>query len=300
MYYSTAFYPHGGKVVMDMTSEARSWGRRGPRNGSIGEVVGRYRGTIYRHRWGTDMFFHVPGIYRLDTSLIVQWDDGTISHGHDHDVKATLETTKVIEQRRAEHIEQVKQYGRQPVIDRMLNTVRLGDLPETPFYEGDTVRFVDGYGFTDWKTMRVTYIDYHTVRDDHFTYTVTPFDENGLDACQGSTMVSGDKIELVRRGNLWRSHHGHDLSFACLEEEVVFARNTGQVKEIKNPDTDTYAFTIDEANGEIERGNADLINGSTLPVSSYVSSVHLYRCHDRDLGRRCREAYLGTTMEITS
>jgi hypothetical protein len=47
----------GDRVVMNMNSEARSCGRKGVPDGTVGTVVGVYRYKQYRSRFGLDIHF---------------------------------------------------------------------------------------------------------------------------------------------------------------------------------------------------------------------------------------------------
>lgn len=167
----------GDRVVMQMDKEARSWGRKGPEDGTEGTIIGKYRATVHRLRYGIDTSFWKPGVYEQDGVAIVHWDghepDLTVIDGLSYTspsdasafaaklrinpvaLKAAMEFSRTSDTDMAlvDREEADRRYQEEwvsPVLtektvtrhqqeDKLLNVQRVGDLPETMAWEGDRI-----------------------------------------------------------------------------------------------------------------------------------------------------------------
>lgn len=86
--------------------------------------------------------------------------------------------------------------------------IRIGDLPETKFWEGDCVyvRFPESLLFFDDQEMIVTYIDYQYIHKKQNDGSPYPF---YTVSCKNSWTVTVEEswLEIVKRGDAWRNHH---------------------------------------------------------------------------------------------
>ncbi len=292
----------GDLVVMKMDSEARSWGRKGPPNETKGTLVGYTRATVYEGRTGVGRFFREAGVYERDGAPLVLWEKEVPNLIPElasiHDLE--FADPEVGAKRRAE-------YHALPESDFSLrrdladHTVRIGDLPETKFWEGDIVNVPVGHDFYNPDfLLRVTSIQFYWVKDD------VPADPRGMCyqvefihartheyARGGSTYLHDDILTLVERGPVWKEEHGEPLIFASLMEEANFHNSVGRTTEIRNPSSKLYSWTKDEALDAIRIGIADSMSIGPLMFNPGKTSISVRRFKDRDVGERVRAA----TME---
>lgn len=273
----------GDRVVCKMDPEARGYGQKGPPDGTLGTFKGHTRFRQNRSRYGLDRYFYEPGIYEADGVAIIEWDDGSSDvSGWAHEMADKDEY-----ERRFAAYHAVKDkphnYGE--------NIVRVGDLPETKFYELDIVRtkFPD----TERTGLRTRVAAVQWGWEKHpnqvgNVYQIDWVDENGEYAGMGHTYMNDGDLELVERGNLWKEFHGEPLVFKSLKEEIAFARGTGRYKEIRNPASNLYSWTGREAIEAVRSGIADgfTMSGSFFGLSPRPS---LYKFENRDLGERVRQ-----------
>lgn len=99
--------------------------------------------------------------------------------------------------------------------------IRIGDLPETPFWEGDTVSYPYRGGATQWVVKR---IDSAVGRETIYTIQI----EGGAYACNVIAM----HLKLVSHGNLWKMEHGEPLDFPSIEEEALFFKSLGMSRNV--------------------------------------------------------------------
>lgn len=287
----------GDRVVMDMDRDARAWGQKGVPNGTEGTVIGKARHRRYAARFGLDTFrYKTPGIYEMDSGLIVKWDDGSIS-GHNYD--ATLLDKNEYEDRLANRWTiPVWDNGRDmyEVEAELLNEKYVGPLPETEYWEGDLIRADFGGRSRLFRVESIDhqYFDKDSMRRDDGSmmpiYNVRFSNSDGSDAQAGSTYIhQDDPIQLIRRGNLWKMYHNLPLVFNDLTEEVSFYRGLHQYQDIKNPDTGYYNWTLEEALQAIKNGVGDGISGVLFSSST---TYQVYKMNNLILGDKLRRETL--------
>lgn len=108
--------------------------------------------------------------------------------------------------------------------------IKISDLPETPFWEGDTVSF-----------RREKYVGLFASEMANKRHTVTEIKYNAgtcgdfqvrMTSGEGSAGASISGTRLVERGNIWKYQHGESLSFSDIEEEAKFHRSLGMSQKI--------------------------------------------------------------------
>ncbi len=286
----------GDRVVVKMDPEARAWGRKGPPDGTQGTIIGKTRVTRYEGRFGNSRHFYEPGVYERDGSFIVLFDsaeditglslDDVIGKntltGLDYDIQFV--DSAIAAQRLAEYHAFSDDYiTRQRHFE---NIVRIGDLPDTAFWEGDIV-LVTREGFSDYPELH-TQIEHVEWYWEGRPYQIQWIDaKTGKYAGRGHTYANEADLCLIERGNVWREAHGEPLIFRNIIEEAAYANGTGRTEEVRNPATELYAWTKDEALVAIKHGIAD---GFSLSTGFFGSgpSIHVNRFTDRNLGERVR------------
>jgi hypothetical protein len=288
----------GMKVVMKMDEEARNLGRKGPPDGSTGELVKRVRYTEYRENYGIDRYFSEPGIYERDGSWFVLMDDRTLGEvvdglqtplvmaGYDFEVHADSldEYNRRCEELWHEPVNRLKtisSFDQESILD---NRVRIGDLPETQAWILDTIIPVDGLRDED-KDLRfvVTRINYHS---EVLCYDVTAYNEEGRSCF--STFFRDEHIKEIVRGNLWKLENGEPLTFQSIQDEATFAKGLGKAREVRNPKSGRYSWTLDEFLAAIKADLVDCMTNGVLPFAT-KPRISAYRYEDRDLGERLRQ-----------
>ncbi len=182
----------------------------------------------------------------------------------------------------------------------------LRDLPDTPFWEGDYVRFLhprmrNAFPYLKppgrpYGCAQVSLINYGwhgdpaspTGKSD--MYSISAGLQGGA-----SVIVAERSLGLVERGPVWKHFHGERIRFADLREEAEFYALLGLVTEVANPRSGIYDWTFKGLLGAIREGLVDgLMGGFRLDPSGPAKGEHLtaLRYHDRDLGRRVAQAML--------
>lgn len=325
----------GDRVIMQMDEEVRSWGRHGPKDGTHGTVIGKYRSTIHRSRFGIDARFHKPGVYEKDGVTIIHWDghdpDPTVDDGISRvsvgaplaevpgfsgsadQLKrimsssrmsctniALIDQEEAARRRREEWVIPVleeKSISRHDQEYKLENVVRIGDLPETRAWEGDTIypntQELQSHRRNSDRPvhLQVHSIHYKWIDREPHTYQVGwYYDDTGEYSGMGHTYIGDSEIARVDRGNVWKHYHGEPLSFESIQDEVAFAHGMGFSEELLNPKTGLYTWTKDEALEAIRKNYGQGFNmGGVLAFSHRIS---LYRFKDEDLARRLRATVL--------
>ncbi len=122
--------------------------------------------------------------------------------------------------------------------------IRIGDLPETPFWEGDTVTITHDqnheYGrAAKWLLTEICYAEEGGLRE-----------ESGymLRSCgdiYGREYHCANSITLFERGNLWKFEHGEPMEFASIEEEAKFYKSLGMSQKVGD-----YASKVKDGRGQ--------------------------------------------------
>ena len=175
--------------------------------------------------------------------------------------------------------------------------IKISDLPETPFWEGDTVSFrrEKCLGLADEMANRrhtVSEIDYNTGACGDFRVRMM--------SIYGSAGGSISGIRLVERGNIWKYQHGEPLDFTDIEKEAEFYRSLGMTQKacIRNGENsasdniphyvstgDAQTFTFDVAMGFLELGMADEAKIKDRKQFLFV----LIQYDNQEFGHRMRE-----------
>lgn len=281
----------GDRVIMKMDKESRSYrGDEYPPDGTLGTFLGCKRVTIYRSRVGNDAHFYEPGIYECDGVAIIKWDNGSDKvDGWSHEM---LDKTEYKRRFEAWHAIKDKPH------DFGEHVVRVGDLPETRFWEGDIVALRDPRGHV-LNRLSVDSIEFNWGRNkDGFAYRVNWVDENNVYAKFGSTHCRSSELKLIERGNVWKEEHGGTLVFANLQQEAGYAKWRGRTEDIRNPANGLYRWSKDEVLAAIQDGIVDAFNLSSDMFSVFQNDrVNAIRFKNRDLGERVRqETMLGFGM----
>src|SRR5690606_29229846 len=152
--------------------------------------------------------------------------------------------------------------------DGILHTeqVRLGDLPETKFWEQDKVRVRLPHDGGEHE-MVVCSIDYCRMYDRCDNGSPWPFyNLQYMDA--GRIGAEESWIELIERGNVWKYHNNQPLSFIDLKEEASFFQLVGQTEEVRNPKNSLYSWTRKEVLDAIESG---IVHGFSISSGFFGS-----------------------------
>lgn len=151
----------------------------------------------------------------------------------------------------------------------------LRELPETPFWEGDSVSYYD-------KAMRVTNIRYDIF---NFKYTITDDSVYGLEVD-----VSEHELRLTERGKVWKYYHKEPIEFKNLEEEAIFYKIIGLTEEVRNPYNDIYLWTLEEVLKAIENNIVDafFMSSGSICTNSRICAI---KFHDIEFGDKIRKHY---------
>lgn len=260
-------------------------------NGTKGKVVAREIVTRHRGRYGIDRYFgRQSGIYQELGNPSVLFETGQQVVVPTHLLK-WVDDEVVYAQRLAAYRAMP---GTSVERDAILNqTTRIADLPNTKFWEGDICKIISGdfafYG-DERGLVRVQSIQWNWDDTPYHVEWVHPVTLEY--ASRGSTYLKDANLELVQRGNVWREAHGEPLIFRNIEEEVIYAHNTGRTDEVRNPATGNFAWTKNEVLKAIEEniGHAFVVSGH--PFVFDAGHISVWSFHDADLATRARKAVL--------
>ena len=281
------FIKLGDRVIVSIDPEKRHWIKVKHEDGTIGEVVGfkQYDNYVCRvHNFGTK-----PGIYSQRGMPLVRFADRTGDYFSASDI--AFEDPTLYEQRKRERTAR----GGLDTDDEYSNTTRIGDLPETPFWEGDIVTVHSehwggnfGAPCVECETPAVLKVDSINYSDRHGEHTYSVSGKYATGHTTGQIRAGKEELKLVERGNLWRHYNSEPLVFADIQEEILFNMQLHKVHEVKNPlRNDWYLWTRAEALTAIREGRADGFNVSQGFFGS-GPSIRVQRFDDRDLGERVR------------
>jgi hypothetical protein len=285
----------GDLVVAKCDPEARGYGQcKGLPDGTKGTVIRRDRDTVHEGRWGNSRHFYAPGVYERDGFYRIAWENGAPDNAHGNNYNFNL-ADKALENQRYQEWRECSQKSmvhRDMVFDNM---VRVGDLPDLPFWEGDYVEFLEDHRMfgTDLEgdRARICRIDYHGGwgPQNEVMYHIDYWRPDGSYAGRGSTGGPVEMFKLLERGNVWREAHGLPLEFPNIEAEVHYEQNVGRMVELRNPASDDYRWSEAAAKVALRLGYADMYNAPRSPFSStFGHNLTVKRFLNREVGERVR------------
>lgn len=237
------------KVSILIPQEGREWGYNPCPNGTIAEVLGPDK----IHYGRTNGCGREPGVYENWSWIRLKMPDGK-----ENCINASYLKTL-----------DGKDFPRK-------ESQRLGDLPETKFWEGDWVRganenakIVSGI---NWEWMG-------DKRDDGSPmpiYRVSNKLEGGWYINLGD-----DDLKLVERGNIWK-YFNSQPSFG-FEEEAQFYAILGMTTQVKAPNG-SYAWTMKEAIEGLKNGSIHGFPGLFPPKN--CSDLCCIRYKNEAFGKR--------------
>lgn len=259
------FLQIGDKVSITIEKDSRDWGYNPCPDGTIAEVVGFEE----IHYGRTKNFGHEPGVYENRSWIKLVMPNGKTRS--EWIGRLTLVNTADLEQRKKDGWRQKNDH------------IRLRDLPETKFWEGDVISCEDLH-FEDFGgdskrafifNINYSYMESKNVHGDPWPfYDISPDMKGGL-----TTSRPENAITLTERGNVWKYYHNEPLEFPDLREEADFYYCLGFAKEVRNPRTGNYSWNgYQELRDAVKSGLGDAVFGK-----------YLYKFNEKcpaDLGRR--------------
>lgn len=156
------------------------------------------------------------------------------------------------------------------------------ELPETKFWEQDIVATAVGEHLT---IRRINYTNVGAGEvEGELIYECD--DENGW-----SRTPCGKDLTLVERGNVWKRAHGEEMVFANIWEEAQFYIDVGEYEEVREPKSEKYRWTNEEAMDAISDGIGHLVK-SSAGVLTFGDHIRVVTMKDEELGERFRQALI--------
>ncbi len=186
--------------------------------------------------------------------------------------------------------------------DIALLDIRLGDLPDTPFWVGDVVRVSNSCfsgqlnGVSD-RVRRVEQVVYNPTSSLAERYNISGVGIKHL--------VRAGDLDLVERGNIWKLEHGEPLSFpgeteeARLLEEAAFYKSLGMSQKFQRHKETGIIGWSNESGQEnqwpigtgikmLQAGTADRV----VPTDKKNQLVAIIKYDNAEFGARMRVAEL--------
>ena len=225
-----------------------------------------YVGRLPGYPDGDTSFF--PGVYRDQSIASVEYEDGTSENVHVTEISLAdqIELYKRVDRSNAKENEP----GYESRIAFMDNF--LGDLPETPYYEGDLVS-VKGRV----KPLVVSKISWNQ-NGVPKGYTLA---DNYLEDGWVSPNCGEAELELRGRGPVWRYMHDMDPMLETINDIRKFHKKMGLTKSVQHPDTKLFAWTRKELTGALEKGLVHDWNKITHGFDEYRALIY----DDLDVGK---------------
>ncbi|MCA9357402.1 hypothetical protein H6784_04195 [Candidatus Nomurabacteria bacterium] len=264
----------GDKVVFKVSPDNRQWADTYSNvpDGTVGVVCGFYDAVMYESR--VQVLANEPGVYHRKGAVSVWLADGRIVPGG-----YSVEMVDKEEEKRRDALYR----DERGIFCRNKDQVRLGDLPPTTFWEGDKVR-VRFPSEAEVQEMTIQGIDYHQMHEKRCDGSPYPFYRVGFQ--DGRSIAAEESwIELIERGNVWKYYHQEPLAFDSLKDESVFFTMIGRTEEVRNPETDNYRWTLDQALKAIKEGLGHGFTNWMIPFSNN-QRISVIKFLDEDLGSR--------------
>ena|SRR5476651_204697 len=291
----------GDRVVFRIDHKEEYYKSEGdPADGMQGECVGRERVTVFEDRVG--LCIRKPGVYEVDGQAIVKWDDGTTTEPNGWKLKMidTAEEKRRYAVKRAESTDDTWA----EVDAKYEHRVFLRDLPVTKAWEGDFVRVSCKRFNMEAEYGIIERIDYYRMKQEvssgkpMYSYRICDANKNVLG---GTTYAKEDDIEIIEHGNVYKHFNNEPIQFADLREEAAFFKWLGHCKEVRNPATRTYSWSLEEVLKAIADDLVDCFNMESLPFSfTNTQTIRAQRFTDRELGARLRAETLAGFNEMVA
>lgn len=291
----TKFARVGDEVVMQMDKEARSWGRAGVPDGTKGIVTGHYRYVSCIEPFGYSLRSHSKaGIWEKNGALIVQWENGETNNvGDDAKFVDMVEYERRYQELWVQPVHRQKTKSMTDAERELENWIWIGELPKTEFEVGDHVTAIFSNKREHFLISRIEhrYLLEGAMRrvdgSEMPIYDGRFANDDGTDARSGSTALhqNDQRIELVKRGNIWKHLNGETITFKDIADEANFHRLMCWYDEVRNPANGFYQWdTLEDCLEGIRNGTAD---------GFYMSSLfggpqrhNMIRFDDREFGKR--------------
>lgn len=291
----------GDRVRMKMNHDTRTWTTKNVPDGTLGTITGRHRVSgVIENRYPVSTF-RQEGIYSIDGSIIVLWDEypEDVDPTHPDIIRVSATDLEPADTFFEEYQKRLKDLWPVNLEDgshnkdfciikegyRLDNLERTDDLPETPFWELDIV----GH---EGRRYVIRSIDYFRWGEEKsHCYLMEEIDEHNVYLRNGSATVDPKELILIERGNLWKERHGEPLKFTSLELEIEFEIGMGRAVSLRNPTNGLYRWTEEEALQAIKDDIADgfKISSGMFGGSQYITVA---RFENRVLGEKIRKTTL--------
>jgi hypothetical protein len=172
------------------------------------------------------------------------------------------------------------------------NTARVGDLPQTPFHEGDVVMIandrVTGVGGSPDRGI-VVQIDYDMVaglkggRRNAYTVQIV------RSSCyHGQWPFRTDELRLIGRGRNQRHWSGHrnEIRFADAMDEARFEFSIMAADEIRNAETGNFGWTLEQGREAFRNNRIHFLKG--YGSGGIPDRLSGWRLDDLDVAERLR------------
>lgn len=269
----------GDVVVITIPAESRDWGHNPCPDGTRATVLGFSEIT-----WGrVNNCCLRPGVYKNHSWTRIRRENDGVEYT-EYTGRLALPDQNEYE-RRVELWQAERKPGGHDRSNRFLR-----ELPETPLWEGDVIRYINpekvpqmGDGAVQFVVRR---IDYHQLGTKTTRGTPYPCYEISSSLRAGwYTSVAAEDVELVRRGKVWQFHNGQKPHFESVREEAEFFHLLGHYNEVRNPANGIYRWTREEILTAIADGIAHgmMMNGSLFGSGPSPSAI---RFRNEKVGKR--------------
>jgi len=153
--------------------------------------------------------------------------------------------------------------------------VKIGDLPDTPFWEGDEV--FNKFG-SKLHIAKIIYKD----NPSHILYQ----EDGGSEATEIA-------FSLSQRGNIWKLTHGAPLDFASIDEEAKFYQSLGMSQKVQSTSEDGL-WSLTAAIEAIHRGEGDQMKLKDKQKLSFI----VIKYDNEEFGERMRTHILTQFLDI--
>lgn len=252
----------GDQIIVQVAKENREWGYNPAPDGTKGMILDF--GRIANPRYGL-FAGQKPGIYLNRYHAKVSLDGSAtlmLSSTHFRSPDAERRENPSPEERKKKDF--------------------VGELPETPFWEGDKV---DPINYA-WGPVFVHKINY---LENAITYELS---ETWPERKPVARVFFDSGLRLVERGWVWKHYHDEPIAFPDLQSEGNFHMQLGLAEQIICPETKHYGWpTLESVLKGIEDGLGHAFTASRGFFGGPLSHA-VYRYNDEELGKRLADKVL--------